>query len=67
MKIVAIIPIKTKSKRVRSKILSLFFGKPLFQFLIDKLSDHPFDEFYADTDSKEISRYSKAKAIKIYG
>ena len=37
MKIVAIIPIKSKSKRVKNKNFKLINKKPLYTYLLDKL------------------------------
>ena len=59
MKVVAIIPIKEMSKRVKSKNFRSFCGEPLYRFFMKKLIDSPFDEIYIDTDSSEISEYAK--------
>ena len=59
MKIVAIIPIKSQSKRVKRKNFRLINGKPLYRYLLDKLKKTNFDEIYVDSDSKEIESYCK--------
>ena len=57
MKIVAIIPIKSKSERVKNKNFKKVNGKPLYKFLLEKLKRCNFDEIYIDSDSKEIKKY----------
>ena len=37
MKIVAIVPIKSQSKRVKNKNFKKINGKPLYKYLLDKL------------------------------
>ena len=59
MKVAAIIPIKEKSKRVKSKNFRSFCGEPLYRFFMKRLIDSPFDEIYIDTDSAEISEYAR--------
>ena len=59
MKVVAIVPIKEKSKRVKSKNFRSFCGEPLYKFFMKKLIDSPFDEIFIDTDSTEISEYAR--------
>ena len=61
MKIVAIIPIKSQSKRVKGKNFKLVGGKPLYRHLLDKLTKTNFDEIYIDSDSKEIENYCRKK------
>jgi CMP-N-acetylneuraminic acid synthetase len=58
MKVAAIIPIKEKSKRVKSKNFRSFCGEPLYRFFMKKLIDSPFDEIFIDTDSAEIAEYA---------
>ena len=59
MKKVAIIPIKSISKRVRNKNFRLVAGKPLYRHLLDKLKNSNFDEIHVDSDSTEIEKYCK--------
>ncbi len=65
MKIVAIIPIKGNSKRVKNKNIRKVFGKPLFSYLIDKLEKCNFDEIYVDTDIDPVKRYVSKKKINV--
>ena len=51
MKIVAIIPIKSKSKRVKNKNFKIINKKPLYHFLLSKLKRCNFDEIFIDSDS----------------
>ena len=64
MKIVAIIPIKSKSERVRGKNFRKIKGKPLYRYLLDKLKKCDFDEIYVDSDSKEIAKYCRENKFK---
>lgn len=59
MKIVAIIPIKKNSKRVKGKNFRKINGKPLYKFLLEKLKKTKFDEIYIDSDSNTIKNYCK--------
>ena len=61
MKVVAIIPIKSNSKRIKGKNFKIVKGKPLYRYLLDKLDKTNFDEIYIDSDSKEVEKYSKKK------
>ena len=59
MKVVAVVPIKKNSKRVKSKNFRIVNKRPLYMFLLDKLKFTNFDEIYIDSDSDEIRRYCK--------
>ena len=61
MKIVAIIPIKSISRRVKGKNFKKVAGKALYRYLLDKLSKCNFDEIFIDSDSKEVENYCKKK------
>ncbi len=64
MKVVAIIPIKSKSTRVKRKnFFRVKKGKPLYKFFLDKIKKCNFDEIYVDSDSKEILNYCKKNEI----
>lgn len=63
-KFIAIIPIKSISKRVRKKNFSLVAGKPLYRHLLDKLKYSNFDEIYVDSDSSEIKTYCMDNGFK---
>ena len=64
MKIVAIIPIKSKSKRVKNKNFKRINKKPLYYFLLSKVKHCNFDDVYVDTDSSEIKNYSLKMGYK---
>ena len=64
MKIVAIIPIKTQSKRVKNKNFRIVGKKPLYKHLLDKLKKTDFNEIYIDSDSKEIEKYCNKMEYK---
>lgn len=64
MKVVAVVPIKKNSKRVKSKNFRIVNKKPLYRHLIDKLKYTNFDEVYVDSDSSKIKRYCKMNGIK---
>ena len=66
MKVVAIIPIKSKSTRVKRKnFKKISQNKPLFKFFLEKIKKCKFDCIYVDTDSKEIARYCEKNRIKV--
>ena len=64
-KIVAIVPIKKKSERVKGKNFRLVNGKPLYKYLLQKLKKCNFTDIYVDTDSLEIKNYSKKMDYKV--
>ena len=64
MKIVAIVPIKSKSKRLKNKNFKKIKGKPLYKYLLDKLKFTNFDEIYVDSDSSEIEKYCRLNNYK---
>ena len=64
MKVVAIVPIKKKSKRVKGKNFKKINKKPLYDFLLKKIKKCNFNEIYVDSDSSEIQRYCKKNNIK---
>tara|TARA_Y100000590_G_scaffold274676_1_gene308360 strand:+ start:3120 stop:3782 length:663 start_codon:yes stop_codon:yes gene_type:complete len=59
MKIVAIVPVKSKSRRIKNKNFKLVNNKPLYRFILDKLKKCNFDQIYVDSDSETIKRYCK--------
>ena len=65
MKVVCIVPIKKKSKRIKGKNFKKINGKPLFRFLLDKLTKTNFDEIYVDSDSKLIKNIVIQKATNL--
>ena len=66
IKIVAIIPIKKNSKRVKGKNFKKINKKPLYTYLLDKLKLCNFDEIFIDSDSKEVENYCKKKKLLFY-
>ena len=64
MKIVAIVPIKSISKRVKGKNFKRIGKKPLYRHLLDKLDKTNFDDIYLDSDSREIKKYANRKGYK---
>ena len=63
MKIVAIIPIKKDSQRVRKKNFRKINGTPLYKITLDKLKKCKFDDVYVDSDSEIIKKYCKKNKI----
>jgi CMP-N-acetylneuraminic acid synthetase len=64
MKIVAIVPIKAKSKRVKNKNFKLINGKPLYSYILNTLKKCKFDEIYVDSDSLEIKKFCIKNRIR---
>ena len=64
MKIVAIIPIKKNSERIKKKNFKIINGKPFYRFLLDKLKKCNFDEVYIDSDSEIIKNYCNKNNFK---
>ncbi len=63
-KTVVIVPIKSRSKRVKNKNFKLVNKKPLYTYLLSKLKKCNFDEIYVDSDSLEIQNYCKKNNFK---
>ena len=57
MKTVAIVPIKSNSKRVKNKNFKKVFDIPLYQIILNKIKKANFDEIYVDTDSDKIKKF----------
>ena len=64
MRVVAIVPIKKKSVRVKNKNFRLINKKPLYEYTLEKLKYCKFDEVYVDSDSDKVRNYCKKNAIK---
>jgi len=62
-KIVAIVPIKKKSKRVPGKNFIKINGIPLYQILLKKLIKCNFDKIYVDSDSEIIRKFCKKNGL----
>tara|TARA_E500000178_G_C17037425_1_gene764251 strand:+ start:3098 stop:3745 length:648 start_codon:yes stop_codon:yes gene_type:complete len=56
-KVVAIIPIKKHSKRVKKKNFIKINNVPLYEILLKKIIKCNFDEVYVDTDSDIIKKF----------
>jgi CMP-N-acetylneuraminic acid synthetase len=56
-KTVAIIPIKSRSERVKDKNFRILNNVPLYENFLNKLKKCDFDEIYVDTDSQIIKDY----------
>ncbi len=66
MKVVAFLPAKGNSDRVKNKNLRLLDGKPLFLHTLEKLiNSQIFDEVYLDTESEEIIKLAQYTGCKI--
>ena len=64
MKVVAIIPIKKKSTRVKRKnFVRIYNNKKLYKYFLEKVKKCNFDEVYVDSDSIEIMNYCKKSEI----
>ena len=64
MKVVAIIPIKKKSTRVKRKnFVRIYNNKKLYKYFLEKVKKCNFDEVYVDSDSIEIMNYCKKSKI----
>ncbi|MDX2360251.1 MAG: acylneuraminate cytidylyltransferase family protein [Crocinitomicaceae bacterium] len=63
--IVALIPIKANSQRLAGKNFLLYNGRPLYQTMLDTLSQVPeIEKVVVNTDSKDIADYCKALGDK---
>ena len=65
MRTVAIIPIKSNSKRVKNKNFKKIYNIPLYQIVIKKVIKANFDEIYVDTDSKIIKKFCVKNGIQV--
>lgn len=67
MKIIAEIPARAGSKRVKNKNLRQLSGKPLIQYAIEAAKNsNLLDDIYVNSDSDEIGRFGISKGIKYY-
>ncbi len=66
-RIVALLPMKGHSERVKNKNLRNFDGQPLCSHIISSLNDSKeIDDIYIDTDSLEIEEYVSGLSSKIH-
>ncbi len=67
MKIIAEIPARAGSKRVKNKNLRILAGKPLIEYAIDAAKkSNLIDDIYVNSDSDEIGQFGISKGIKYY-
>ncbi len=67
MKIVAMIPARMGSKRVKAKNLRLIDGKPLIEYILDTVSKVDlFDEIYVNSEDKIFAEIAEKYGIKFY-
>ena len=66
MKIVEIIPIKSKTRRFKKKnFIKIKKNKPLYKFFLEKVLKCNFDQIFVDTDSIEIINFCNKRKINI--
>jgi len=66
MKIVAFLPVKLNSERVKGKNISILGNRPLFHWMLDNLLNSKLiNEVYLDTESDEIIRLAHNYRCKI--
>lgn len=64
--VVAVIPIKSVSKRVPGKNFRSFCGHPLYKFIISNaVNAQCFDRIYVDTDHDDIKEYAQALNLEV--
>lgn len=67
MKVVAMIPARLGSQRLKKKNLALLEGKPLIAHAIEKcFSANCFDAVYVNSESEEIGEVAKASGAVFY-
>ena len=65
-KIIAIIPARGGSKRIKNKNLINFFGKPIINYSLElAINSKIFDKVFVSTDSKKVIKTVKKKKIDI--
>lgn len=66
-RIVAHIPARAGSKRVKSKNLRILAGKPMIQYAIEAAQAvEDLDELYVNTDSREITVLAESLGTRVY-
>lgn len=66
MKVVAFLPAKGSSSRIKNKNLMLLDGKPLFLHTLEKLMECSYiDEVYLDTEDSEIINLASETGCKV--
>ncbi len=65
-KVIAIIPARGGSKRIKNKNFINFFGKPIINYSLDlAINTKLFDKVFVSTDSKKIIKVAKNKKVDI--
>ena len=64
--LIAIIPARLWSKRIKNKNIKNFLGKPIISYTINKLKkSNLFDEIFVSTDSKKIANVAENYVAKV--
>ena len=63
LKVIAVIPIKSISRRIRRKNFRAVKSQPLYAHFLNKLKKCRFDDAFVDTDNKEIIKFCKKNKI----
>ena len=67
MKVVAMIPARMGSKRVKKKNIRLLDGKPMIQYVIDAAKESGcFDEIWINSESEVLEKISVESGVKFY-
>jgi CMP-N-acetylneuraminic acid synthetase/quercetin dioxygenase-like cupin family protein len=67
MKIIAMIPARMGSKRVKSKNLRLLNGKPLIEYILDTVSKVDiFDKIYVNSEDNVFSEIAEKYGVSFY-
>ena len=67
MKVIAMIPARMGSKRVKNKNLRLIDGKPLIEYVIDTVSKVKlFDDIYVNSEDDIFSNIAEKYGVKFY-
>ncbi len=64
--LIAILPARSGSKRIKNKNIKNFLGKPIISYTINRLKkSNLFDEIYVSTDSNKIAYVAKNYGAKV--
>jgi len=67
MKVIAMIPARMGSKRVKAKNLRLIDGKPLIEYVLDTVSKlNIFDEIYVNSEDEIFTEIANKYGVKFY-
>ena len=57
-RVLAIIPARHGSKRIKNKNIKIFFGKPIIYYAIkNAIKSNIFNDIIVSTDSKKLQKY----------